>query len=196
MFKSRTAILVAAAAMLGTMAQRASAGAASSATISDSQLNPTTYQYNLTLDNGSASTSVIGTFWYGWIPGQDYMGVSPTNITSPTGWTETVTNNGNTDGYAIQWKATSNTFDLAAGSLLTGFSYQSTDTPSVEFGNSPFYPSTPTGTSFTYSGGPFVGTSDEFVVTPVSVPEPALLGIAIPSLLLLRRRRLSGRRGE
>ena len=55
-----------------------------------------------------------GRFWYSWVPGEDFMPVSPTNITSPTGWTEMVTNAGSLDGFAIQW--TTSSAPLAAGS--------------------------------------------------------------------------------
>lgn len=187
MLKFPTALLATAAmVVIGLSNERASAAPQSSATISATQVGPSLYQYTLTLTNGASSTTPIATFWYAWIPGQDYMATSPSDITVPAGWSDVVTNAGGSDGYAIQWDAGSPAADVAAGSTLTGFSYESADTPAVEFGNSPFYPTVPIVTSFTYSAGVEQGTGEKFLV---SVPEPATLGMAIPAILLLMRRR-------
>src|SRR5579863_10001666 len=80
------------------------------ATISSAQLNSTTWQYNLVLDD--TGTTNAGTFWFAWIPGYDFMPVQPTNITSPASWSANVTGGGSHDGYAIQWVA-------GAGAALT-----------------------------------------------------------------------------
>ena len=56
------------------------------------QVSPGVFQYHLTLNN--TGTTSIGTFWFSWIPGAGFMGVSPTNVMSPAGWTDTVTNGG------------------------------------------------------------------------------------------------------
>ena len=77
--------------------------------------------YALTLNNTGSTT--IGTMWYSWIPGEDFMGSAPTNVLSPTGWTDAITHSGSSDGYAIQWTATSSASDLAAGNSLLGFSF-------------------------------------------------------------------------
>jgi hypothetical protein len=139
--------------------------------------------YALTLDNTGGTT--IGTFWYAWVPGKDFMpGAIPTSILSPPGWTGTVTGSGNsTDGYAIQWKATSGTNDLAAGSSLSGFEFDSTlSATQLTSGLSPDFPTFPVGTSVTYTGIPFSSTGDTFVVTQ-AVPEPSTLALTAVGLI-------------
>jgi len=124
--------------------------------------------YSITLNNTSA-TATIGTFWYAWIPGQDYMSVLPTNIASPPGWTDLVTGSGGaSDGYAIQWKATSSADYLAAGSSLSGFSFDSTlSSAQLTTGSSPYFSHPATETSFVYNQAPFSAQSYQFVVDPV-----------------------------
>lgn len=107
----------------------------------------------------------------------------PTNIGSPSTWTESVT--GGAAGYAIQWKTSGG---LAAGSALDGFTFSSTDSLAVLEGNSQ---GSPILTSYVYSGQPFSGTFKQFVVTPVAAPEPAsLLALvcAAAPIVLIRRR--------
>ena len=109
--------------------------------------------YALTLSDSASSASPVGTFWFSWVPGEDFMGVAPTNIMSPTGWTPNITNGGASDGFAIQWVATAATasiYQVPAGGTLSGFGFSSTETPAQLGGNSPFYPGTPTLTAFAY----------------------------------------------
>src|SRR5580692_8720020 len=58
------------------------------ATISATQLNSTTWQYNLVLDN--IGTTNLGTFWLAWVPGEDFLPTTPTSIASPASWTSSV----------------------------------------------------------------------------------------------------------
>src|SRR5579871_5258960 len=97
------------------------------ATFTDSLISPGMYQYDLTLNN--VGTTTIGTFWFGWVPGDNFMPVSPTNVTSPAGWGDVITNGGPSNGFAIQWTANSTASDLAAGNSLSGFIFDSTLTP-------------------------------------------------------------------
>jgi hypothetical protein len=128
-----------------------------SATVVASQLTPTTYQYSITLKNTSkgraAAANQIGTFWYAWLPGEDFLDTAPLTVTSPAGWTDKITNSGASDGFAIQWVNT--TSPLKAGRSLSGFVFTSTDTPGQVFGKSSFYPTPPVNTSDVYSGAPF-----------------------------------------
>jgi hypothetical protein len=126
-----------------------------------------------------------------WVPGKDFLTTSPTSITSPAGWTATLppTHGGSTDGYAIQWIASSASSDDMAGGSLSGFTFISTDAPSSVFGNSSFYPSFATLTSFAYDAAPFSDAGTQFVPTVVVTPEPLSLGILAPAALLLLRRR-------
>jgi hypothetical protein len=149
-----------------------------SATIVASQLTDTTYQYSLTLKNtghGKATAAnQLGTFWYAWIPHQDYLDTSPLTVTSPTGWTDNITNDGSTDGFAIQWVATTNAVQV--GKSLIGFSFTSTDTPSQVFGKSNFFPTALVNTAFVYAGAPLTDTGFQLTaVGSISNPTGALL---------------------
>ena len=130
------------------------------------------YDYTITLNNTGGSTSPIETFWFGWVPGEDFLPTSPTSVTPPTGWTDAITHMSAGDGYAIQY--VTSTAPISPGSSQT-FSFESADSPAAINGNSPFYPSTPVGTSFLYEGAPFSGASEQFVVQPA--PEPSSVAI-------------------
>jgi hypothetical protein len=185
---TRCAIALASLAVLGGTAQSARA-ANSAVTIATNKINSTTWQYNLTLSDASASPTNIGTLWYAWIPGQDYLTTTPSSITTPAGWTNdlVVNGGGTTDGYSIRWVANSSATDLLPGQSLPGFSFESTDPPSTIFGDSVYFPTTPTSTSFTYPGAPFSAGGIQFVAT--AVPEPVSLAMLTPIALLLGRRR-------
>ena len=110
---------------------------------------------SITLNN--TGNSIIGTFWYSWVPGKDFMSVAPTNVTSPAGWTSNITHGGSSDGYAIQWTAISPADDLVLGNSLSGFSFDSTLSASqLTIDDSPLYPTMPVGTSYTYTGLSFL----------------------------------------
>jgi hypothetical protein len=141
------------------------------AQVSDTALGGGEFDYTIVLNN--VGTGPVGTFWFSWIPGEDFMGTSPTDIVSPTNWTSNITHGGSTDGYAIQWVASS---PLAAGSSLD-FSFESTQTPSELAGDSPFYTTTPEATAFVYGGAPFSDAGDQFIVQ--SVPEPSTLDMLV-----------------
>jgi uncharacterized protein (TIGR03437 family) len=136
-----------------------------SATISSTQLNSTTWQYDVVLDD--IGTTSLGTFWLAWVPGENFMPTSPTNIASPTSWTANITGGTSGDGYAIQWIAGSGAA-VTAGKTLSGFSFESTTSPTALAGNSTLY-GQPILTSFVYSGAPFSDSGFQFQVQPASV---------------------------
>jgi hypothetical protein len=146
------------------------------------------FNYTLTLNNTLISTTNIATFWFSWVPGDDFMAVSPTSVVAPSGWSANVTHGGPTDGYAIQF--VNLTTPLAPGGSAT-FTFTSTSSPATMAGDSPFFPGTPIGTSFVYSGPPESGTSDQFVVQ--TVPEPSSMVLLVVGLFgflpLFRRTR-------
>jgi hypothetical protein len=69
------------------------------ATINATQVTPTDFHYDITVAN--TGTTTIGTFWFSWVPGQDFMPVTPISVVSPAGWNEIVTHGGAFDGLAI-----------------------------------------------------------------------------------------------
>ncbi len=138
------------------------------------------FDYSITLMNSSASNASIGTFWFGWVPGEDFMATSPLSVTNPTGWKDKITGGGPGDGYAIQWVSSSSSDNVAIGGSLT-FQFTSADTPTEIAGLSKFYPTTPVETSFVYSGAPFSDAGFKFAVS--SVPEPSTLTLGILAVL-------------
>jgi|SRR5271156_3099395 len=160
-----------------------------SAQITDTQISPGEYQYDITLSD--IGTTNVGTFWFSWVPGENFMPVSPSGVLAPTNWNKLITNGGPSDGYAIQFVADAGDA-LTAGNSLTGFQFDSTMTPAQLEGLSSFHPTFPVLTSFAYIGAPFGDPGEKFEATvlPASTPEPstmvlAALGIGI--LALIRR---------
>ena len=71
--------------------------------------------------------------------------LSPISVTPPGGWTTSSRIRSSTDGYAIQFVATSPTYDVQPGSSMS-FAFQNSDVPVGQW-EFPFYPGTPVGTS-------------------------------------------------
>jgi hypothetical protein len=154
-----------ATAFSALLANPASAALLATATMTDSQISPGEYQYDLTLND--VGTTTIGTFWFSWVPGINFMPATPTNLTAPAGWTDSLTTG---PGTAIQWLAGSSL--LSSGSSLTGFSFESTATPAQLAGfAAPPNQTFPVTTSFVYSGAPFSGAGYQFVPSVVPLPD-------------------------
>jgi hypothetical protein len=127
------------------------------------------YNYDVTVT--STGTTTVGTFWMGWMPGEDFLPSVPSHVSSPTGWTSSLNGSGNAfDGTSIEWVASSNA--IATGQSLGGFDFSTTDSPAVLAGNSPAHAGTPALTSFVYSGGPFSDAGFSFVAPAPSTPPP------------------------
>ena len=60
-------------------------GESASATIAATHLPSGDYQYTITLDD--TGSTPIGTFWFGWVPGEDFLDPAPSSMTAPAGWT-------------------------------------------------------------------------------------------------------------
>ncbi len=170
------------AILLVSAAANLHAGVMAAATFTDTEPSPGTFEYDLTLNN--VGTTTIGTFWFSWIPGFGFMNATPTNIVAPTGWTDTVTNSGE----SIRWVTT--TALLNPGDSLSGFIFDSTMTPDQMLGPSVHSPFDPVSTFFVYIAAPlgdpgFQGTATE------STPEPSslLLLLAGAGILAYRKRR-------
>jgi PEP-CTERM motif len=161
------------------------------ATVQSTALGGGLFDYKITLTDAASSPDPIGTFWFSWVPGKDFMNTAPASVISPAGWTDMVTNGGPADGFAIQWVAGNAASAITPGQSLT-FEFTSTETPAQLMGNSPTSPTFPEGTSFVYSGAPFSDAGTQFTVSPAAsaaVPEPSTLALAVAGglALLLRR---------
>jgi len=157
-------------------------GLDATASYTDMQVSPGVFQYDLTLNN--TGTTTIGTFWFSWIPGAGFMGVSPTNVMSPAGWTDTVTN----CGVSIQWLAAA---PIAPGTSVTGFNFDSPVTP-AQFMGTFAGPGLGTGdpitTSTIYIAAPFGDPGAQITATRavvVGTPEPSSLSLAAIAMGLL-----------
>ncbi len=166
---SKVAIL--SALLIVAPGMHAHASLMATATFTDTQPTPGTFEYDITLSN--TGTTTIGTFWFSWIPGQGLMTVAPTNVQSPANWNEITTN----AGTAIQWTTTSAL--LAPGDSQTGFIFDSTLSPAqlvAPFAGSGLGSRDPTSTYFVYIAAPladpgFQGVAQPFTVA--AVPEPS-----------------------
>jgi hypothetical protein len=174
--------LVVALGLTAATAERASAASPiTSGTITTTGTGASN-TYALTLTDSAASTTPIGSVWAAWIPGQFYFTTTPTSVSEPTGWSGTTASGG------IQWTANSPSFDVPVGGTLSGFGFQSAESPALIDGNAPSFPGTPTMTSVAYEGGLFSDAGTTFAFTPTAIPEPATLALLTPAALMLLRR--------
>ncbi len=130
------------------------------------QASASQFHYNIDLKN--SGTTNVGTLWYSWVLGEDFLGVRPTNPVAPPGWTAQVTNLGANDGFAVQW--INNSGPLPPGQTLSGFGFDITATPTVLTGSSPFFSGVPISTTFIYGGAPFSDAGFELNINPTAHP--------------------------
>jgi hypothetical protein len=148
-----------------------------SATISDVQVSPGLYDYSIDLTNTGSTT--IGTFWFSWVPGAGFLSATPSDVWSPTGWTDNITNG----GASIQWIASGASDYLQPGWSLSGFGFESTETPAellLDFTGSGTGSGDPVLTSTAYIGAPF--SSDPYIFTVAETPEPGTLLLMLSGL--------------
>ncbi len=155
-----------------------------SATLNPTQLTPTTWRYDVTITN--SGTTPIGTLWFAWIPGQNYLFSQPTSIVAPASWTPATF--GSSSNWSLRFTAANTGVDVNAGSSLGGFSFVSTMSPTQISGNSPnFGGTTPVTTSFFYQAAAFGDPGFRFVASVI--PGPASATALAGAILLAGRRR-------
>lgn len=165
--------------VVGTAASVQAQGQIASGTVSGSGSG--TFTYDLTFSDAANATSPIGSIWYAWTSGLFYLPGTPTSASAPAGWSATIVAN------SIQYAATSPADNVAAGSTLSGFSYEATFSP-TELAAAPN-----SGLSVAYAGGIETDPGNTFTVEPVVVPEPSSLVLVVcgaTELCMLGRRRL------
>lgn len=162
--------VIAAITLLAALASTAWSAIGGTGTITWVQ-NGGSYNYSIKLQN-TGSTN-IGTFWFSWLPGLNFMPVQATSISAPANWSGFSTGGGLNDGYGIEYTAST---PLAPGQTADGFTFTSTATPAQMTGDSAAHPGNNVGTAVLYEGSPFVGQTTTIIVTP---PAPSLSSISI-----------------
>jgi len=180
------------ALLLGATSTNLLASEMATATYTVKQLSPSSFEYDLTLDD--TGTTDIGTFWFSWIPGEGFLGTLPTSVSDPAGWTDMITNGGLMDGFAIQWVAGPGAA-LLPGQSLSGYKFDSALTPAQLAGDSPFHPGSRESTFFVYSGAPFSDAGSQGVAQQAAtVPEPSSVALsAVAIAFAIRGRKLLAR---
>lgn len=143
----------------GTATSALAQGEIASGTLAYTGSGP--YTYDLTFSDAAGATSAIGSVWYAWVPGQFFLPSAPSSALAPAGWTAHIS------GDSVQFVAGTSSADIAAGSSLSGFSYQATFTP-AQLAAAPN-----SGESVAYAGGLFSDGGDTFTVSVSAVPEPS-----------------------
>jgi hypothetical protein len=144
----------------------------------------TPYHYSVSIHN--TGTTNVSTYWFGWLPGYDFMPTLPVNVNSPSGWTGSGLNDSFYGNYSLEW--TTSTNPIGPGQTLGGFSFDSADSPAQLTAPSQYFGSFyPNNTSYVYIGASETDPGSVFQTT-VSTPEPASLLLLVPAGLLLRRR--------
>jgi len=149
-------------------------GLSATATISSSPNSGGGYHYELVLNN--TGTTTIGTFWFAWVPGFNFMQASPSNVQTPANWTFNLFNGG---GTSIQY-VTTNAL-LAAGGTLSGFSFDSPLTPAQMTSTTSSSQGNVVDTSFVYNAAPFSDTGEKIVPSVVTaLPASPVVASVLP----------------
>lgn len=173
-----------------------------SASITAAQ-NGANWNYTINLKNtGTAGQGNIETFWFAWIPGDDFLPSVPNVTGKPTGWTDYVEQNPFYGGYSIEfYDQTVGTDPLTPGQTSNAFTFTSPDSPTVLQGNDHYFGFYPITESYIYSsqGASTAGLDPTGVfnvfpnISITTVPEPASIvlgGIGgVLGLMIWRRRR-------
>jgi hypothetical protein len=169
------------------LASVASANPGATGTIVLNSTIGSTYNYTITLHN--TGDTPIGTFWYGWIPGYDFLKSQPTVTSSPLGWVAPIEG---FNSYSIEWYNNSgNSNNNIPIGQSAQFSFSTADSLAVLGGKDAFFNVYPMQSAYVYAGTPEVGPAGVLTVTAAApVPEPAslfVLSLATPALLRRKR---------
>jgi hypothetical protein len=198
--RARYISLIAIIALSIPASAHADIGASADITPTATPGGPDAYEYDLTLHN--TGDTAINTFWYAWDDsGLNFMNQYPDNVSAPYGWYPNVTYGYDPNTfdytYGIEWYNYYGS-PVAAGQDMSGFSFDSNETPQELAGLSDIDPSFPVGTSFVYMNYPPQQEGDngfQFVVSPETVPEPTsiclLLAAGAAGIVSLRMKRVS-----
>jgi hypothetical protein len=141
------------------------------------------YHYTLTIHN--TGTTTIGSLWFAWIPGENFMTAAATNVTSPAGWSGG--HQGGAGSESILWQANTAGARLAVGGTLTGFAFDSNQTPTQMAGLSPNDSRYHMTDSYVYIAGALGDAGYLFTITVTPAPS-AVATVGLASMTLLRRR--------
>ncbi|MFZ1085076.1 MAG: PEP-CTERM sorting domain-containing protein [Terracidiphilus sp.] len=155
-------------------------GISATATYTYSLVSPGVYDYSFTLNN--TGTTNIETFWFGWFPEEATLIAAPSSIVSPGGWIGTSPSNS-----SVLWTTTST--PLLPDFSLSGFSFESTETPAQLQSDFPGPGEGPPADIFTvYEGAPITsgppGVTTATLVGPTLTPEPATWLLMLSGLAL------------
>ena len=172
---------VLAAVVLALSPITASAGTlTATATITPTANSNGTTHYAIALTATGSDT--IETMWFGWIPGSFCLTAQPMNVTMPSGWTGDVTPLGG--DFAIEWFTGSNA--VKVGQTLTGFGFDSAETPAQISQQCAQLSSIPALTAFVYendAGASFTIPSGDSQDIVAKLVEPLPASPAVASVL-------------
>jgi hypothetical protein len=98
------------------------------ATISAESIGSESYDYTVTVDNGSAYS--YDAIWFSFLPHlENFLPSKPTSVTPPSGWEGTITSS--SDGYGIEFLPLNNSITPLLPNSSVIFSFDSPDLPSV-----------------------------------------------------------------
>jgi hypothetical protein len=159
------------------------------ATISAESIGSESYDYTVTVDNGSAYS--YDAIWFSFLPHlENFLPSKPTSVTPPSGWEGTITSS--SDGYGIEFLPLNNSITPLLPNSSVIFSFDSPDLPSV-IAETWMDPKSPPDATWLFGSGgvdvePYTWVVPQYVQ---AVPEPSSLGLVLTGLggLWLRRQR-------
>jgi hypothetical protein len=154
--------------------------------------------YHYTIDLTNNGTENIETFWFGWLPGLDFLTSYPTATQTPDNWT-TYVESGYYGGYSLEFYDSGTSSPLTPGQSTSAFQFDSPDSPDVLSQNDPIYGYYPATFSYLYDGTAEESDSgiiNSIPITVATTPEPAslvIVGLGLSTFASMRRSRRSVR---